>query len=592
VDLPVREDWLVAKGYRPVVRDQEFLLPPNMTEWLPDGHLAWFVIDTVAELDISAFHQRAARRRDGRERASTAGRAAYDPDMLLTLLIYAYACGQRSSRQIERLCETDVGFRVICAQDAPDHTVISRFRQIHQEAFVGLFAQVLRLCRAAGLARLGTVAIDGFKLAANASTHANRGAEWLAEQAAKMDAADAAGSERAEQAAAEVAAEVAAEAVQRADRETVQAILAEAEQLDAAEDAEFGPDSRGDERPPGWHGRAGRRARIRAAHAKIEALEAARRAEADRARAERAEHDAAALAEAEQALDRELATREAARDAWERQWERAAADPSLPLPRGRAPVPAEQSVQVRRARQRVERAHHRVEHPDSAPRPGGRRVHSQPAPTGPETARRGRRGRRDPDKPQANITDPDSTVMPVKNGGWDQAYNAQVGVSADHIIVTLDVTTNPADIASYHTMIAKTEQVAAELDATAELGTLLFDTGYCSDETCSRDPDNPGPDRLIATGKSRSIRQAARDNPADGPPPANANPRDAMDHRLRTPEGATLYTRRGATVEPTIGNLQKILDTLSSRGLATARHETHFAAAVHNLLRIHRTATT
>jgi transposase len=574
----------VAKGYRPVERDQEFLLPPSMTDWLPEGHLAWFVIDTVAELDTSAFHQRAARRRDGQQRRNTAGRASYDPDMLLTLLIYGYACGQRSSRQIERLCETDVGFRVICAQDAPDHTVISRFRQIHQEAFLGLFAHVLRLCRAAGLARLGTVAIDGFKLAANASTHANRSAEWLAEQTATMDAEDTEDTDQAERAA--------DQATQRADRETVAAILAEAERVDAAEDAEFGPEDRGDKLPPSWHGRAGRRARIRAAHAKIEALDAARRAEHDQARADRAERDAAALAEAEQALATELATREAAQDAWERQWEAAAADPSLPLPRGRAPVPADESVQVRRARDRVAKARQRVEHPDTAPRPGGRRTRSQPAPTSPQAARRGRRGRRDPDKPQANITDPDSAVMPIKNGGWDQAYNAQIAASADHIIVAVDVTTNPADITSYDTMVAKTEQAAADLDATDELGTLLFDTGYCSDETCTRDPDSPGPDRLIATGKSRSIRQAARDNPADGPPPADANPRDAMDHRLRTPEGAKLYTRRGATVEPTIGNLQKILDTLSGRGLAAALHETHLAAAVFNLLRLHRTAAT
>jgi transposase len=578
------DDGLVAKGYRPVERDQEFLLPPNMTDWLPEGHLAWFVIDAVAELDTSAFHQRAARRRDGQERRNTAGRASYDPDMLLTLLIYAYACGQRSSRQIERLCETDVGFRVICAQDAPDHTVVSRFRQINQEAFLGLFAAVLRLCRAAGLARLGTVAIDGFKLAANASTHANRSAEWLREQAAPMDAEGVEPSAGASAATAE-------EAAQWADRETVAAILAEAEQVDAAEDAAFGPDNRGDELPPSWHGRAGRRARIRAAHARLEAEQAARRAEAERAARERAEADAAALAEAEQALAAEIATREAARDAWEAQWEHAAANPGARLPRGRAPVPAEQSGRVRRARERAAKARHRVEHPDTAPRPGRRRS-TTPGSTTPGSTR-GRRGRRDPEQPaRVNITDPDSSIMPIKNGGWDQAYNAQVAASADHIIVAVDITTNPADITSYDTMVAKTEQAAADLDATDELGTLLFDTGYCSDETCTRDPNSPGPDRLIATGKSRSIRQAARDNPADGPPPEHASPRDAMDHRLRTPEGAKLYTRRGATVEPTIGNLQKILDTLSGRGLPAALGETHLAAAVFNLLRIYRTAAT
>jgi transposase len=147
-----------------------------MIDWLPEDHVVWFLIDTVAEMDTSVFHQRAARCRDGRDRRTAAGRASYDPDMLLTLLLYAYACGQRSSRVIERLCATDVAFRLICAQDTPDHTVLARFRQTHLEAFAEVFAAVLRLCREAGLVRLGTVAIDGSKIAANASRLANRGA--------------------------------------------------------------------------------------------------------------------------------------------------------------------------------------------------------------------------------------------------------------------------------------------------------------------------------------------------------------------------------------------------------------------------------
>jgi hypothetical protein len=174
--------------------------------------------------------------------------------------------------------------------------------------------------------------------------------------------------------------------------------------------------------------------------------------------------------------------------------------------------------------------------------------------------------------------------MPVKNGGWDQAYNAQVAASQDHIIVALDVTTNPADITSFQAMEAKTQQAAADLDAVDELGTLLYDTGYCSDDTLTA----PGPDRLIATGTTRSIRQAARDNPTTGPPPADASPREVMDHRLRTPEGATLYTRRGATVEPTIGNLKKIINRFSVRGLAAVTAEAHLAAAAFNLGKLHR----
>ena len=569
----------MAKGYRPVDRDQEFLLPPNMGDWLPDGHLAWFVIDTVAEMDISVFLERAARCRDGQARRNAAGRAAYDPVMLLALLLYAYVCGERSSRRIERLCTTDVAFRLICAQDAPDHTVISRFRQAHLEAFAEVFAAVLRLCRAAGLARLGTVAIDGSKIPANASMQANRGAQWLRDQVATMDTEDAAATNRATD--------------RDADRDVVEQILAEAERVDQAEDAAYGAGVRGDELPPSWHGRAGRRQRIRAALAKVEAAETARRAEQARQQAERAHKDAAKLAEAEQALATELAAREAARDAWETRWEHAMAHPGVPLPRGRAPVGPEQSVQVARARDRVAKARDRVEHPDTAPRPGGYRRRSgteQPG-SAPRSGRgqRARRGRRDPEQPPAaNLTDPDSAIMPLKNNGWGQCYNGQLAVSQDHFIVVVDVSTNPADITSYQPMVTKTEQTAADLHAADELGTLLLDTGYCSDDTLAA----PGPDRLIATGKSRSIRQAARDNPTTGPPPEGVSPREAMDHRLRTPEGSKLYTRRGATVEPTIGNLKKIINRFSLRGLAAVTAEAHLAAAAFNLGKLHRATAT
>jgi transposase len=226
VDLGGWQDLGMAKRYRPVVRGQEFLLPANMIDWLPGDHLVWWVIDVVASLDTTSLH-RGDRCRDGQRRRGPAGRAAYDPDLLLTVLLYAYACGERSSRRIERLCGSDVAFRIACAQDVPDHTVLARFRQAHAEVFAGLFVQVLRLCREHGLARLGTVAIDGTKIAANASLGANRGERWLAEQADRMDKV----------------------AAQRADRATAQRIRAEAAEIDAAEDAEFGPDSRGDELP-------------------------------------------------------------------------------------------------------------------------------------------------------------------------------------------------------------------------------------------------------------------------------------------------------------------------------------------------------
>jgi transposase len=173
----------MARSYRPVPRDQAFLLPPDMREWFPDDHLAWLVLEIVAQLDTSALH--------ARHPSAGAGRAAYDPDMLLTLLIYAYCQGVRSSRQIEQRCITDVAFRVLCAQDTPDHSTISRFRVDHQDGFAALFTQVLQVAAAAGLTRFGTVAIDGTKIAANASRDANRRREWLAREGHHLGPGDA-----------------------------------------------------------------------------------------------------------------------------------------------------------------------------------------------------------------------------------------------------------------------------------------------------------------------------------------------------------------------------------------------------------------
>ncbi|WP_181725755.1 transposase, partial [Nocardia gipuzkoensis] len=164
---------------RPVLRDQPMLLPIDMHEWLPSDHLAWFVLEIVEVLDTSVLEW-ATRRRGG------AGAAGYDPRMLLALMVYAYCQGVRSSRQIERMCVTDVAFRVLCAQDGPDHTTIARFRAQARDVFSDLFSQVLMIAADAGLGRFGTVAIDGTKIAANASIDANRGKEWFDRQVAEM----------------------------------------------------------------------------------------------------------------------------------------------------------------------------------------------------------------------------------------------------------------------------------------------------------------------------------------------------------------------------------------------------------------------
>src|SRR5947209_12230074 len=132
----------MAKGYRPVDRDQAFLLPPDMREWLPAGHPVYLVIEAVGRMDTGVFH--ALRRTGG------AGAAGYDPDMLVTVLVWAYAHKITSSRRMEELCRTDVAFRVICAQNLPDHSTLARFRKDFGGAVAGFFAQVLVLC-----ARLG-----------------------------------------------------------------------------------------------------------------------------------------------------------------------------------------------------------------------------------------------------------------------------------------------------------------------------------------------------------------------------------------------------------------------------------------------------
>src|SRR3954465_5787886 len=141
----------MAQNFIACDREQELLLPPSLREWLPEDHLAWFVVESVAELDLDAFY--AAYRSAGW------GAAAHDPQMMVALLVYAYAIGVRSARGIERRCRDDVAFRVITANQAPDHATIARFRARHEQAIADLFGGVLGLCARAGLVKVGIVAV-------------------------------------------------------------------------------------------------------------------------------------------------------------------------------------------------------------------------------------------------------------------------------------------------------------------------------------------------------------------------------------------------------------------------------------------------
>jgi transposase len=513
-----------------------------MAEWLPQGHLVWFLIDAVEAMDTSVFHSRRARAK------ASQGRAGYDPDMLVTLLLYAYANRVQSSRQIERLCVENVAFRVICAQDVPDHSTISEFRREHEAAFTDLFAQVLMLCGKAGMGRVGSIAVDGTKIAANASIDANRTEEKL--------------------------------------RAEVERIVAEAAATDAAEDGLFG-EARGDELPPSLSGRGGGRVdRIRDCLVQIE-TETTQRA------ADQASADATARAALQAARDRVKRVEDQARATvcdYQARWTATGQRPT-----GRPPADVDDHSAVRVARERLARAEQR-----DAERETRRREQQQGAAKKPSK-----------DLPRRNVTDPDSRIMPTRKG-WIQGYNAQLAVTDDHLILATTVTQDTTDTDQCVPMITAATNAAAILEQHRPapagdtgpapklqagkdterhhgINLILFDAGYLSAGNLTAE----GPDRLIALGKARDQARAATTNPTSGPPPADATAIDQMRHRLQTPQGHQAYKRRGATVETVIGHLKDLigLRTFSRRGLTAATSELHLAAAATNILKLHRTTT-
>jgi transposase len=543
------DDFLMAKGYRRADRDQPFLLPPDMREWLPADHPVWLVIRAVGDhLDTSAFH---ARRRTG-----GAGTAGYDPDMLVTLLMWAYAQGVTSSRRIETACWQDVSFRVICAGDVPDHVTIARFRAAFPGAVKDLFGEVLVLCAKLGMGKLGTIALDGTKITANASKAANRSEETLRKLAAK---------EAAKAAAAHAAA-------------------------DAAEDGLFGEGQRGDEVPADAVNPATRAGRIAAALAELEAErqaeELAREAQvqdylACDGRALGPPPQAVAVAAARARLERARAER-AAQIA---RLEARAAGPPVPGSRRDRPRRGvEDSGRVKAARARLARAEARAVEAEreAADRP----------------------------RPVRNITDPDSRLMPVRGGAFIQGYNAQNVTSEDKLIIAEELTSDTNDAPWFEPMLAAAQDAAAlitahqpppaptsaaEQDSPAEhnaaeqgsgIGQVLADAGYCSEHNLTME----GPDRLIATGKHRNLEEAAR-QAAAGPDPASEKAPDspiaAMAARLATPGGITAYRKRGHIAETPHGQIKHNMGIrrLAMRGKPKAAAEWTFTCAVHNLLK-------
>lgn len=255
----------VDKTFRPYDQDQVFLLPPSLQDWLPEGHVARFIDELVDEvLDLTPFLASYTEAR---------GYPPYDPRLMLKLVLYGYVTGVRSSRAVERRCADDVAFRFLSANAAPDYRSIARFRRRHLDALEGLFVEVLTLCRAAGMVRLGRVALDGTKVRANASRRKAMSYERMVEREAAL-------------------------------RSEVEAIMAEAEATDVAEDAELGPDNRGDDLRGELARRDTRLAKIRRAKADLEAGAAAKAGQkaAERAR-KRGADDQEVAAEAARAVE-------------------------------------------------------------------------------------------------------------------------------------------------------------------------------------------------------------------------------------------------------------------------------------------------
>ncbi len=222
----------MCKTYRPYDPDQQFLMPPSMREWLPEGHLAYFISDTIDGMDLSAIQSRYEK--------NLSGYPPYHPRMMTKVLFYAYCTGVYSSRKIARKLEEDVAFRVLAADNQPDFRTVSDFRKEHLPALAELFKQVLRLCQRAGMVRLGHVALDGTKQKANASKHKAMSYGRMKEESARLEA-------------------------------EIAELLELAGRTDEEEDRELGRDARGDELPVELAHREGRVARIRQALSELEA---------------------------------------------------------------------------------------------------------------------------------------------------------------------------------------------------------------------------------------------------------------------------------------------------------------------------------
>jgi transposase len=394
-------------------REQAFLMPPSLLEWVPEDHLVWTILEAVEEMDLSDFY--ADYRLDGH------GRPAYDPKMMVALLLYAYARGNRSSRGIERACVEDVAYRVICSNLVPDHSTIAEFRVRHQAALAEVFTGVLGLCRRAGLVSVGVVAIDGTKVGANAARGANRSYEQIARE-----------------------------------------ILAEAAEIDRREDELYG-EARGDELPERFRTSAGRRAALREAKEELER---------ESARSDSEDYDGAGV-EIELGPER-FVTRGHGRRAWLREGRRALDERRA---REARPVPRSRSERLRESARRLEEEL-QVERQANAAYEAWRKRGIAA-----DGTRRMAPGSIKPYRPPQlpagtiNTTDPDSRLVKTFGRQALQGYNAQAAVNEHQIVVAAEVTVDSPDFGHLEPMVGAAERELAAAGAEPPR-VVVADAGY------------------------------------------------------------------------------------------------------------------
>jgi transposase len=397
-------------------REQAFLMPPSLRDWLPPDHLAWFVIESVERLDLAAFY--AAYRPDGH------GRAAYEPSMMVSLVLYAYSTNVRSSRAIERHCRQDIAYRVITGNWVPDHATIARFIVRHEHRLAELFTSVLRLCDKAGLVQSGVVAVDGTKLSASANSDSNVDYDWVARE-----------------------------------------IIAEAIATDEAEDEQHG-DARGHELPPELSTEAARREWLTRVLDEERSVEA----EVDEdAHVEDASDDPLDGFNAERILARVQGRagwlREAHRQLELERWETAG-----PLPRSRSErlrITARQFEENLAAELRGAKAYDA----SREQRRGTRRIGGPPKPYMPPEIPQG----------EVNVTDPDSRRM-KGNRRYIQGYNAQAVVNEQQIVLAAEISTAAGDFSHLRPMI---EAALGELEragAAEKPAVALADAQYWNEQ--------------------------------------------------------------------------------------------------------------